>query len=1216
MMIKIFSYKYFWLFIFWLSFFIIYSELLTKEPNYEDITNNFNSSLSKESENLKKYAEILRQEFLDNNNELKSLSNKFDKTYNYLIYHKDSLLFWSDVDYPDPGNKLILTDTNKIIHTSNGYFLKHGIETGDYSFIVLFLIKNEYKYENSYLKNVFNPKLLSNETEAKISYRPDLYNIKLDGKFLFSLEFKSSKKTSPWQESLLLLLNLISFFSIILIIYKVSQQLLKSRAWPFIIITLVAFAIRYLQFYFKFPLSLYSSDLFSPHLFASSAFFPSLGDFVLNIFCLFPVIVLIYKHPLKGVTLNKTETIIIGTVLNAIFLIVIFLLSFIYEIFIKNSTLYILFNNLFEINLYSIWFVFAIFILFVCIFYLFSFIYSKFIFTHLNSLSKIILLTFSLLVYFIFVFIFSNSIDHYILWGTIPACVYILYYYSKQFPLKTSTIFAIILFFAIYSTYLIYKYSETKEKERRKILAYNLVTENDPIAEYLFSGIDAQIANDTVLRRLSQKPTENEIQINRYLKNKYFSGYWSRYDFQFTICDDNDKLLIKPDNVEITCKDYFNSIKDSSGKENKVENLFFINQATGRSSYLGEIEIFNPADSSYKTLFIEIIAKYVPKQLGYPELLIDKKIRINKDILNYSYAKYKSKDLVAQYGNYYYPARTSFLNLCDTCTYSFFEANGYNHLYYKADDNNEVIISSRNTSWIDILATFSYLYLIFAVFWLLLKALTQPTALSWKDFFNFSNSVRAAMIFIVLISFIIIGVVTLKYIKNINSNKNYKNITEKAHSILIELEHKLSGADTLTEGMSDYTNELLVKFSNVFFTDINLYDLHGNLFATSRDKIFSEGLISRKMNPDAYFGMRTTGTTLFVNEECIGTLKYLSAYIPLRNYNNKNLAYINLPYFATQGEQQKEISTFVAAFINIYLFLVVFSVIIAIIISRYITKPLQIIKDKLKGFQLGKVNEKIKWERQDEIGGLITEYNRLIDELAKSVELLAQSERESAWREMARQVAHEIKNPLTPMKLSLQHLQKTWKSHPEELEERIDKFTQMMISQIDTLSAIASSFSDFARMPVPQHQMVSLSKILTYCTDLYKDILNVQVAYHIYGSDSFIVKGDEMQLSRAFDNLIRNALQAVEGKENGVVEIILKEEDNMAVVEIKDNGKGITEEEAPKIFTPNFTTKTSGMGLGLAIVKNIIESTEGQVSFESVPNIGTTFKVIVPLHRN
>jgi signal transduction histidine kinase len=479
--------------------------------------------------------------------------------------------------------------------------------------------------------------------------------------------------------------------------------------------------------------------------------------------------------------------------------------------------------------------------------------------------------------------------------------------------------------------------------------------------------------------------------------------------------------------------------------------------------------------------------------------------------------------------------------------------------------------------------------------------------------FSFKYRIQVLLVFIVLSSLALFGGGTIYYIKQQFETKNKENISEKIQSVLIDIEDKLTAETKLTANLSEYISFILKKFSSVFFTDINFYDTEGNLYSSSSSKVFDEGLTSKKMNPEAFLQMAVLGKTEFVHDERIGKLEYLSAYIPFKNKDGKLLAYLNLPYFAKQSELEKEISGFLVALINIYVLLFALSIITAIFISNYVTKPLKLIQDKLSNIRLGKTNEPIEWKENDEIGNLVSEYNRMISELSKSAELLARSERESAWREMAKQVAHEIKNPLTPMKLSVQHLQRTYKDHAPDMDVKMERLTKTIIEQIDTLSSIATEFSNFAKMPRANLEPVNLYDVIINAVDLYKNTDEAEISFENQAAVPFVL-ADKEQLIRVFNNLLKNAVQATPEGVKAKIRILLTKEGNQYLVSVADNGTGISEDVLDKIFRPNFTTKTGGMGLGLAMVKNIIETVNGRIWFETKSNVGTTFYVALPCY--
>ena len=285
------------------------------------------------------------------------------------------------------------------------------------------------------------------------------------------------------------------------------------------------------------------------------------------------------------------------------------------------------------------------------------------------------------------------------------------------------------------------------------------------------------------------------------------------------------------------------------------------------------------------------------------------------------------------------------------------------------------------------------------------------------------------------------------------------------------------------------------------------------------------------------------------------------------------------------------------------------------IISNRITRPLRIIQLGLKRTQLGKSNEPLVWKRKDEIGSLVNEYNRMLEELQNSADRLAKSERESAWREMAKQVAHEIKNPLTPMKLSVQHLQRAWKDNHPQLHQIVERISQTLIEQIETLSSIATAFSDFAKMPKAENAMLHLEKIIETTVNLYSETENIKINYNASANKDLLLYADKDQLLRVFSNLIKNATQSIPPEREGQVNVEIETTPDHYIVAIKDNGTGISEEQVKKIFVPNFTTKTGGTGLGLAMVKSMVESMEGIVWFETVDGEGTTFFVKLNKYR-
>jgi len=393
--------------------------------------------------------------------------------------------------------------------------------------------------------------------------------------------------------------------------------------------------------------------------------------------------------------------------------------------------------------------------------------------------------------------------------------------------------------------------------------------------------------------------------------------------------------------------------------------------------------------------------------------------------------------------------------------------------------------------------------------------------------------------------------------------------------------------------------------------DVNIYDPNGNLKISSQPYYYSKGLLSRKADPAAYFKLSREYLVQTIEDEKVGTRSYMSIYVPVRDGDGKTYAYLNIPYFTSQDELKQEISNFLVTLINLNAFIFLIAGLIAFFVTGRITSSFSIISDKMKEIKLGKSNEVIVWDRNDEIGELVQEYNKMVKKLEESASLLARSEREGAWREMARQVAHEIKNPLTPMKLSIQYLQKAVDSNSPDTKDISQRVAKTLVEQIDYLSNIASDFSSFANIGNPRLEKVNLAEALYSVVALFSMYEEGSIEYE--KTRNVFLMADKTQLNRLFTNLLRNALESASDDKQSVVKIDYSVKIHTVLIRIQDNGEGVPLELQDKIFYPNFTTKTSGTGLGLAMCKSIVEQMKGHIWFETEQGKGSTFFVELPV---
>ncbi len=698
-------------------------------------------------------------------------------------------------------------------------------------------------------------------------------------------------------------------------------------------------------------------------------------------------------------------------------------------------------------------------------------------------------------------------------------------------------------------------------------------------------------------------------QVAERLRRNYLAGYWTKYDLRVTVCRPADSLYVEPPVDELYhCFSFFEEIILESGIEIAGSDFYFLDNLNGKISYLGSIPYFR-ADSEHR-VYIELDSKILSEELGYPELLLDNDFRsfTNND---FSYAKYHSGKLITQDGGFPY-RRTSDYYTRGEEVFEKITLDKYEHSIYNVDERNTIIVGSPTITLVDNLISFSYIFalnfLLLALAYLITMVRIFNSTFNW----NFKNRIQYSMIGILFLTFVLICSGTIYFIVLQYRIKHNDNLRNTMRSVYIELIHKVEYEEDLRNWSSEsYYNldELLIKFSNVFYSDINLYDEDGMLLATSRSEIFNRQLLSRRMNRLVFENLSAGNASEFIHNEHIGEMKYISAYVPLLNSENKFLAYLNLPYFTQSGALTRDVTNLMVAVINIYLILMLVILLVSVILADRITQPLRMIQNRIAQVSLSEKNEMIHYNRSDEIRGLVEEYNYMVQELERSASLLAQSERESAWREMAKQIAHEIKNPLTPMKLNVQHLQRTIQAGKDD-PDMVDRISATLIEQIDSLSAIANEFSDFAKMPRARNARVNLVTKLKSLLQLFETTDKAQITLELGDLRRVEVFADKEQLMRVFINLVKNGLQSIPEGRDGVIRIRLEtHEESKALITVSDNGKGIQEEIRDKLFQPNFTTKSGGMGMGLAISYNIIRSLGGRIWYETILDEGTTFYI-------
>ncbi len=466
------------------------------------------------------------------------------------------------------------------------------------------------------------------------------------------------------------------------------------------------------------------------------------------------------------------------------------------------------------------------------------------------------------------------------------------------------------------------------------------------------------------------------------------------------------------------------------------------------------------------------------------------------------------------------------------------------------------------------------------------------------------------MILLVIMASVLIIAVTIFQYREQSIDYNKKRLERKEAQITSSVEQVLKSTTypLETEYLELIFRDEIYRISDIQNVYLNIYDLQGNLVLSSVGTIhFSEN--TRPLGKSIVTGLNSSTEQRYIEKRVTPEGRYQSLYIYLTDSKFKPLGILNLPYLEDDTFSDYELREFLERLGYTYVLMLIAAIILAFFMSKYITSFLQRISARLDKTRLDRRNEKVPMEdAPEEIRNLIEAYNGMVDELEESAAMLAKSEREQAWREMAKQVAHEIKNPLTPMRLSVQSFQHRFNAKDPDIEQKVEEYSKTLIQQIDTMSNIAEAFSNFAEMPAQQKDTLNVVEV----TRLALDLFNEEYIKFSNGKERLVAKFDRTQLIRVVTNLVKNAIQAIASQTGPQIIVQVGETNGDVQIQVSDNGVGISEENRDKVFEPKFTTKSSGMGLGLAMVKNIVKTYNGSITFTSQEDVGTTFTVTFP----
>lgn len=1154
-------------------------------------------------------------------------------------YDKDTLKFWNTniVSAPPPDT---VYDRPIVYRNEKGVFIEkiHLLPQlgGSKKLVTLFPIIIYYPLENDYLKTYFvASKYIPVKTAVVLPGR--------EGKGDYPIDLRNHSKTcylhfntaeiQKWVPDIWFILMMLgALVTTITWVDLMSVFLARNGKIAIGFLVLLGFIgfLRGYLYVFGLPFNLETLDLFSPQLYASNTYLSSLGDLLTDtLFSLWIVIYVArytpYEHYFDKITNKTTQRIIAAFSLFAVQGYV-FLFTGIIKSLILDSNISFEVSHFYAIDIYTVIGLFVIGTIAgnTCLtIYLFNVQLNKLIPYRgqkylLSLITAVVLLA------------LSGSISDIFSWVLMLWLItFIAFMDNPNFALETDILKPHIIYWAVFicafCTGVVQYFNEAREKETRKAyVLQHLTPRRDDELEYSFERTAKSIAQDKSLISFFSKPYQQARKpLNQHFETHYFTGPVNKYQTRFYLFDNTGAPLYNKDTAN-----YIQLMKEQSESIQTGSSYLYYKQSVfNRHFYMAYIPVYNDSEKNLMGyVILDLDLKKDVAETVYPELMqpfSGKNANLDNE---YAYAVYDNGKLLTQTNIYPFPVKLDEDTL-PVQHYVFRRRNGVEELNYKVSDKRTVVVMHYNSEAIELMTMFSYLFMtiiclaiMIQVYRFLMSYFTPYRGGRNFKKLTIQKRLHYSMLGIVFFSFLVIGIVTAVYFSNESETANNNKLQLATQVAKLSVQDYLKRIQALEDpamfdsvGRSQAFKNFITTLAANQKIDINIFDDKGNLISTSQEDIYDKSLVSRRMRPEAYHRLHAEGTSIVIQNEKVGDLPYISLYEPLRNEQANSFAYINVPFFSSKKELNYQIYNIIVTFVYIYAFIFLISGLVTVSIAQWITRSFNVIMRQFERINL-QLNERIEWPYDDEIGELVKKYNEMVKKVEDNAMIMAQSERESAWREMAKQIAHEIKNPLTPMKLNIQHLQQTIRQNEqsERIKDLTDKVTASIIEQIENLSYIASEFSDFAKMPDAREEKIELNDLLRKAIELYLTDPSIAVNFEPLPVAVYVMC-DRSHMLRVFNNLLVNAKQAIPEERAGQIEVSLRIDDGNAIVSIQDNGTGISEAVATKIFQPYFTTKSSGTGLGLAMSRRIIEFWKGKIWFETTEGTGTTFFISLPV---
>lgn len=1121
--------------------------------------------------------------------------------YYYVVNKENELVYWSSNEI-DPTSFKYDSLPEHFVTLGHSKGVLRQVLYKDMALIYLIKIKDDYQTSNNYIYSHYASQFLLN---AKI----ELSDVKegsatiihsADGRSLFQFNWNTGKDS----KHILGYLSLICwgvFYLLFLVSISLWHRWFGGRfhelKW-FMLGVLVYAAILAFMFIEQYPQLLFSTEIFSSLHYdwgqLPSSFLPHI---LLSIFILSVAINFYWRvyRPVQRFNLRRSRFILIKTqlIMGLLFVWMIYVIKLI----IDHTDILISISNLELISVNTV-------LLYLLLFSYFSaFIVLR---DKLLSAIKYSVTFFNVMLYNMFFSMFAMLVCYLIgqrfyMYISLFYMVYCLILdavrYYRPRVIRFYHIVFLILASTAFTVWLVTSVSEQKHYVEYARLASDHsenMEDYDVLTLKMIEELESNIQKDRTLTYYMGLYHLPEKKISNYLLKYYFYGYWENYNVVVHVSNRTNNTFAQ-------------KYKELTEKQELVPysaHNFYHCTTKGLMDYLG-VFAYPQSKSRSTYLYVELQKKVLYEDYGYPDVVFQTGINRLTNLVSSAY--YIHHKLVKHTGNHVYSIDEDLFAKGRRKIYE----NGAIHYIFPIGKDRCMIFSEQGRSPVsEFLVDWIYLFTLYVVvLFIVFYSVQHRDVRSSMPKSYFSAILNSFILYVVGAISIVIVVMAGLFFEQYKTNQDDR-MRDYLSLVRQELtQYTAQNKDELTQGLNlDY---FINQLSHEYRTDIHLYDTKGTLLSTSRETVFTSQYQSKLMSTAPYF---SAIKDMYFQQEYLGTLRYKNIYAAIYNEKDQLVGYVSLPSFFSKQTMWHEFYGMMAWMLLLFYAVLALASLASWLISIRLTRPIRVLESKLKAIRLGRKNEKIEYVESDadEITQLIDQYNQMVDQLAQSAKQLSETERQLAWREMARQIAHEIKNPLTPMLLSVQMLLR--RRNTENFDNYLTKTAHTLIEQINSLTVIANEFSNFARMPAAHFAVIDIVERVTQTVNLYKNNPEgVKISYDS-GKAVALVYADADQMLQVFSNIIKNAIQAIPEEQEGQVSVILHTDEKYVYIDIADNGMGITPEAQEKLFVPSFTTKTSGMGLGLGIVKNIIHLAHGELSFTTKQGEGTVFTIKLLLY--